>query len=116
MATVNWPAELPQCAESWNEQAQPVTVRTQFDTGRPAVRRRFTGTIRTIDLTMIMNWTQYERIRDFFDIDTRGGVDMFHFIHPYLRVSQEFRMREAPRIASESALAITVSMAWEQLP
>src|SRR5262245_41192418 len=116
MADIDWPAELPQCVETWNEQALPVTVRTQFDTGRPKVRRRFTGTIRNVDVSMTMAWDKYERVRDFFDVDCRGGVDFFNFPHPYLLEAQEFRMREAPRISNQSALAITVQMNWEQLP
>jgi|SRR5215510_6048182 len=116
MADIDWPTDLPQCADSWNEQAQPVTVRTQYDTGRPAVRRRFTGTIRNIEVVMTMSWEQFEAIRDFFDIDLRGGVDFFNFVHPYIQESQEFRMREAPRLTSQGALAITASMSWEQMP
>lgn len=115
MASVNWPAGLPDCAETWEEVDQPTTVRTQMQSGPPKVRRRFTRTLRQVRVGFTMNHAQAMQLRDFFELDLQGGVNEHTFRHPFRDALENFRFMEAPRIANLGALACSVSCAWEQL-
>lgn len=115
MAVLLWPTTLPACAEAWEETDQPVTVRTNMDAGQPKVRRRFTRTLRSVRVSFTMNFSQAMALRDFFEVDTQGGVLEHQFRHPFRNVVENFRFIEAPKISNLGALACSVSCAWEQL-
>jgi len=112
---IAWPVELPDCAQTWEEQAVPVTVRTQMDTGQPKVRRRFTHTMRSMRVTFVLTHEQAMALRDFFEIDLQGGVQEHTFRHPFRDVVESFRFVEPPTISNVDALACSVACAWEQL-
>lgn len=115
MAAIPWPVALPSCAESWQEIDVPVTVRTQMDVGPPKVRRRFTRTMRGVQVRFTMDHAQAMALRDFFELDLQGGVLEHTFRHPFSGDVESFRFTEAPTIASEGALACAISCNWEQL-
>jgi len=115
MAALLWPATLPACAETWEEKAQPVTVRTNMDAGPPKVRRRFTRTLRTVRVGFTVDHAQAMALREFFEVDTQGGVLEHQFRHPFRDTVESFRFMEAPTISSAGALACAISCAWEQL-
>lgn len=115
MASLLWPPSLPECAETWEEADQPVTVRTSMDAGQPKVRRRFTRTMRTVRVSFTTDHVQAMALRDFFELDTQGGVLEHQFRHPFRNAVENFRFIEAPRIASLGALACAITCAWEQL-
>jgi hypothetical protein len=112
---IAWPAELPACAQSWDEQDVPVVVRTQMDIGPPKVRRRYTRTMRNARVGFTMTHAEAMRLRDFFELDTQGGVYEHQFVHPFRGELERFRFVEPPTIANLGALACTVSCSWEQL-
>jgi hypothetical protein len=115
MAALAWPAGLPDCAQSWEEKDIPVTVRTQMEVGPPKVRRRFTRTMRAVQVGFTMDHAQAMALRDFFEIDLQGGVLEHSFRHPFRGDVESFRFVEAPTITAEGALACVVSCSWEQL-
>lgn len=110
-----WPATLPDCAETWEEQAVPVTVRTAMDVGPPKVRRRYTRTMRNVRVGFTMTHEQAMALRDYFELDLQGGVLEHEFRHPFLDEVQDFRFTEPPAINNMGALACSVSCSWEQL-
>ena len=114
MATVQWPAELPNCADTWRERDRETLIRTPMETGPPKVRRRFTSPIREFDVGMVMRHDQFADLRDFYDISCAQGVVKHYFRHPYLNLVQEFRFMAPPELASSGPLAVVVAMKWEQ--
>ncbi len=114
--TTPWPATLPDCVESWNETERPAVVRTDMDAGPPKVRRRFTAPMREIEVTMNLRNDQYSAFRDFFDVTLGQGVNWHSFRHPFTGAVEPFRFVAPFKIQSLSALAVVVSMTWEQLP
>jgi len=116
MATVPWPADLPQCAASWSETQRDPNVRTPMETGPPKVRRRYTAPMYEFAVGMVLEWTQFQLLRDFYDIDCAAGVNSHTFVHPYLQAEQTFRFMAPPEITSSGPLAVSVSMRWEQFP
>lgn len=110
-----WPSTLPDCAESWEEQDVPVTVRTSMDVGPPKVRRRYTRTMRNVRVGFTMTHEQANAMRDYFELDLQGGTIDHQFVHPFRDELQTFRFVEPPTINSMGALACAVSCSWEQL-
>lgn len=111
-----WPAALPDCAQTWTERDRPSTIRTDMDTGPPKVRRRFTAVMREATVGMIIASDQYEALRDFYEIECGEGTVFHTFRHPWSNVVTRFRFVQPPEFSNEGALAINVSMVWEQLP
>jgi hypothetical protein len=112
---IPWPVGLPDCAESWEEQNVPVTVRTQMDIGPPKVRKRYTRTMRNARVSFTMTHEQAMQLRDFFEVDLQGGIYEHEFRHPFANELQRFRFVEPPSIANLGAMACAVSCSWEQL-
>lgn len=112
---IAWPSGAPQFAESWQEQDQPVTVRTEMDVGPPKVRRRYTRTMRLMNVGFVGTHEQWNALKEFYEIDCQGGVEFHTFRHPYENTLQDFRFREAPSSTNMSALGVTINCVWEQL-
>jgi hypothetical protein len=112
---ITWPTTLPDCAESWEEQAVPVTIRTSMDVGPPKVRRRYTRTMRNVRVGFTMTHAEAMALREFFEVDTQGGVLEHAFRHPFNNAIESFRFVEPPSIANLGAMACSVSCSWEQL-
>jgi len=112
-----WPGTLPQCVQDWQEQNEPVTIRTQMEGGPPKVRRRYSAPIRRIAVQMILpDDSQYLTLRDFFDSALSGGVGYFTFSHPWSGEQLTMRFVDPPKYEPLGFLAINVSMTWEILP
>ena len=116
MATMLWPAELPTCAETYTEKAEPVTVRTNVEEGVAKVRKRFTQRVVRGQVGMTMNIDQYKILDDFFYIELNGGVNRFTFSHPWTNLPCDWRMVDSPSFQNLGALAVQVSMVWEIMP
>jgi len=113
-APLAWPASLPDCPDSWSEQAEPVTVRTQVEEGTPKVRKRFTKRLVRAQVGMTMSIAQRNDLDSFFYVSLDGGVLAFTFRHPWLDTVIPFRMVEAPSFSNIGPLGVAVSMVWEQ--
>jgi hypothetical protein len=113
MASLNWPASLPQCMENYSEKAAPVTVRTNVEEGPPKTRRRFTKRLVRGQVTMTMTITQRNDLDSFFYVDLNGGVLTFNFKHPWSGVNKEWQIVDAPDFSNVSALGVQATMVWE---
>ncbi len=112
---VAWPPGAPQFAERWEEQDDPLTVRTNMDVGPPKVRRRSTRNTRQIQVTFIGTHAQWLILKDFHRVSCQGGVEFHTFLHPYENTVQNFRFVNAPSISNIGPLGITMNCVWEQL-
>lgn len=115
-AILDWPAGAPECAQAWQEQAQPVVVRSEMDSGAPKVRRRFTAPVRLVTVQFDVPLPVARLLRDFHDVDTQGGVLPFRFRSPVTGAVEVFRMTEAPNVQPRDEVGALVSMKWESLP
>src|SRR5262245_23124970 len=116
MTTVTWPGSLPDCAETWNESDAPSTIRSEMDAGPPKVRRRFTGIMRNIEVSMVLTNAQFTAMRTFYETTCAEGVNFHQFKHPYTGATETFRFVSSPRFSSNGPLALTCEMTWEQIP
>jgi hypothetical protein len=112
---IAWPSTLPDCAQTWEEQDVPVTIRTAMDIGPPKVRRRYTRTMRNVRVSFMLSHAEAMALRDFFELDTQGGVVEHSFRHPFRDALESFRFVEPPSISNLGAMACTVACSWEQL-
>lgn len=112
---IPWPAGAPQFAESWEEQNQPLTIRTNMDVGPPKVRRRATRSFRSVTVSFTCRHDQWRVLKDFFQVDCQSGVQFHEFLHPFEGTVQEFRFIEAPQVVSVISFGVTVNCQWEQL-
>ena len=116
MATTNpWPGTAPQYAASWEQQSQPVTIRSNMDVSFPKVRRRYTKAMNQYRVSMVGTKAQGAAVESFFELECQGGVNFHTFLHPFEGTMQTFRFIEAPTISNLSSQAVTINMAWEQL-
>ena len=117
MATpLDWPALLPDCAGTYSEKAEPVTVRTNVEEGPAKVRKRFTQRVIRAQVGMQMRIDQYDILDDFFYIELNGGVGRFNFKHPWTAAPSVWRMVESPDYESMGPVAVSVVMVWELMP
>lgn len=116
MATTNpWPGAAPQFASNWEEQDEPSTIRSSMDVSFPKVRRRYTKGMGRFRVTMVGTKAEGAAVKSFFRSECQSGVNFHTFLHPFDNTVQTFRFIEAPAISNLSALAVTISMQWEQL-
>jgi hypothetical protein len=113
LAPLAWPATLPDCPDTWTEQAEPVVVRTNVEEGTPKVRKRFTKRLVRVQVGMTMTIAQRNTLDSFFYTSLDGGVLQFNFKHPWLGTVQPWYMAEAPAFQNEGPLGVVVSMVWE---
>jgi hypothetical protein len=116
MATTNpWPGTAPQFASGWEQQSDPVTIRSNMDVSFPKVRRRYTKAMKTYQVTMVGTKAEGNAVQSFFDLECQGGVNFHTFLHPFENTLQTFRFIESPSVNNLSSQAVTISMSWEQL-
>ena len=115
MAAIPWPASLPQCAGTYAEKAEPVSVRTNVEEGPAKVRRRFTLRVVRAQVQMDMTIAQRNTLDSFFYVDLDGGVGRFTFLHPWLQVMKEWRLVEAPDFQNIGPIGVGATMVWEQM-
>jgi len=113
MSAIAWPAELPQCLDTYSEQAQPITVRTNVDEGPAKVRRRFSLRVVKAQASVVLRIDQRNVLDSFFYVDLDGGSKRFTFTHPWLGVLKEWRFVEAPSFSNDGPMAVPTSMVWE---
>lgn len=84
MAYVSWPDTVPHAfdPQGFRRQRQEGRLRSPTDFGPGKVRRRFSATVRTVSGRLWMNRAQLERLCEFWDVDTKGGTEFFHFPDP----------------------------------
>ena len=105
MATISWPAALPQTPTyaGYVESPESATVRTPMDAGPAKVRRRFTAVPYRMQLRYVMTETQLtaaspDGFKAFWETDTSHG-------------SAEWQLPEDPKL--RNAVAIDVRFIGE---
>lgn len=127
---VPWPSDLPECANTWSETTQDPRVRTSMEVGRPKTRRRYTGIMRKVNVTMILSNNEggiNEKVislRSFYEGSGDGaahiggcdaGYIYFRFRSPVDDVEHYYRFVTPPVFTNNGPLSFTVSMEWEEL-
>lgn len=92
---VNWPLTLPQdtLQDGFQYSRQTGLIRTDMDAGYPKTRRRFTATVRTYNISMVMTKTQLEAFETFYFDSLQMGTVRVNFPDPLspTQASAEFR-------------------------
>lgn len=130
---VEWPNNLPKCATSWSEQSEDPRIRTEMDVGQPKTRRRYTGIMRKVNVTMEISLiadtaggavNQLVLLRDFFESpgdpvnhngSTDAGYHFFKFTSPVDGLDHYYRFVSAPAFSNNGPVAFTATMEWEEM-
>ena len=114
-----FPTSLPQFVmeNGFSERIQDQTIESTMDTGPAKIRRRFTKSLRTFSVQMMMTPAQTATFESFWQTDCRGGSLSFDWVHPRTRVAATLRFRNpAPTISTTgSGAANIVSFTLELL-
>lgn len=78
-------------------------------------RRRFTKSVDGFQVTITIDYDQWDILYEFFDTTLAGGTKRFLYDHPMTGVESEFRMNE-PTISPRGGRTFNVSMEWELMP
>lgn len=87
MANATWPASLPQSPRviGYGETFKSTAIQTAMDAGPPKTRQRFTAAPVPWETEYLLNATQVETLRAFFEETLAGGTLPFDSIHPRTR-------------------------------
>ena len=121
---VSWPTTLPQHTLQDSFQYNPTSgvIRTDMEAGYPKIRRRFTATVTSYDITMVMTTAQVVIFETFFRDSLKYGTVRVNFPNPldpnltlaeFRWVSEGSPYQIMPR---ESTIDWTVSFRLERLP
>lgn len=82
MAT--WPVSLPQKSQTDGYRESPVSsvLRTSVDVGAPKQRRRYSASVKTLAISILVTTDQIDTFEDFVRDDLQGGSLEFDWIHP----------------------------------
>jgi len=118
MATIVWPADLPQevLFDGYDEQLPNVMLRTTMDAGPAKVRRRFTAAIRTISFNIEMTRAQVVLFETFFNDTLKGGSLAFDWVHPRTQAACTYRFTQPPGIQLVTGALCKVACKMEILP
>lgn len=110
-----WPSTLQQFLNDTNFQLRfgETAIRTETETGKTKIRRRFTKPVNSISASMILNKDVYTDFYDFYFTTINGGVDPFEFDDPITGVTKEYRFKESPVISRLGGENFQVTMNWE---
>ncbi len=94
-----WPVELPQrlLMDSFQQQFESNTLRTEMDVGAAKLRRRVKTGYRPLSGSVRMTKAQLSQFIDFYEFDIQGGALPFTWIDPIFETVETFRFREPPR-------------------
>lgn len=117
MATITWPATLPQTPEEegYASEDQDVVLRSSMDTGEPKLRARFTSAAEYIECRFIMTSAELVIFKEFYRVTTGRGAVRFNMPHPETSVTTTARFRSPPKRTPLSTRWV-VSMSLEFLP
>lgn len=96
---VEWPTNLPDCAQSWSERDAPDIVITSMDVGPPKVRRRSTLLNNAVDVSWTIDANLYQSFNDFYRTTCQQGVIPFNYKHPITKTVNAYRFASAPEFS-----------------
>jgi hypothetical protein len=84
MTDIIWPVDLPQTVDQdgYKEARLPNAVRSQVDQGRPKARRRYTASIKSFTVSLLLDEDQTEILDEFYDDTTAAGSLEFDWVDP----------------------------------
>lgn len=97
MATIiDWPADLPDCPQTWQEQDAPDIVRTEMDIGLPKQRRRSTLRKTNVSVQWTLDKQTHELFDQFYYTTLQQGIFPFYYNHPETGAQHSYTFAEAP--------------------
>lgn len=111
-----WPADLPDCPQTWEEEPVDVLIHTDVDIGPQKVRRRFTGGITRVRVTWTLRKEVYNALMLFWGTQLQQGVERFNFVHPYTGIDTEYYFLEPPKLKYLGPSAFQIQCIWETAP
>ena len=96
------PASLDGCWSDWSEQDQPVTIRSEMESGLVKTRRRFTGRTRRAQVGVVLRAEFYDDFINWFVQDCEQGIRSTNMKDP-LGVESPWRFVSPPQIRWDTA-------------
>lgn len=102
MAT--WPTGLPQrpLADGFTESPQSNVVRSDMDVGPAKMRRRYTATVRTYSMELLLSTSQVATLETFYRT-TLAEVDPFDWTDHRTGSAASYRFRSPPAYTEAGA-------------
>jgi hypothetical protein len=116
---ITWPAGVPAdpLAQSVQEAAPELMLRSAMDAGPAKQRRRFTANVRPLRFTVPMTRAQAATFDAWFLATLQGGALAFDLTHPRTLATVSARFTEPPAYAFEpGGTTLQVSCSLEVLP
>jgi phage-related protein len=116
MANPTWPTTVPQFVleSGYQEKYQDQVMESTMDAGPAKLRRRFTKSLRTFQVTLQMTATQAAAFETFWGTTCKGGSLAFDWVHPRTQAAATYRFRNpAPQFSSVGGVAVRVSFTLE---
>lgn len=98
MALITWPVTIPQkpIPEGYSVKGKDLVIRTQMDEGDIKVRKRFSDNTEFREVSFIMDTTQKNVFKSFYE-NTTGGALRFDWVDPEDGVTvYEWRFASTP--------------------
>lgn len=115
------PPALDGCWQTWADQDQPQTIRTQTESGDVKVRRRTTGLARLAEASVTLPASLYADFVDWFRIDCQAGILPTNIVEPS-GVESVWRFVEPPQIewidpnAFRAGVTLEKRPGWQDIP
>ena len=113
-----WPASLPEypLADSLQETAPDLVLRTQMDAGPAKVRKRFTAAPVQLAMRFELTKAQVATLLSFYETDADGGATTHTMTHPRTSATVTVRFVGQPQVRSISADIWQADVQVEILP
>jgi hypothetical protein len=100
MSYAVWPFA---CPASLQQASNPALVRSTVDDGYPKVRRRFTKTWRTFQVTWRLDWSEFDNFWNFHEVDCGAGSVPFYITHPMTQEQILVRWKDPPQTQADTS-------------
>jgi hypothetical protein len=96
MASIYWPAELPETLllEGLSAERKSNVIRTAMDAGPRKARRRYTANTKIFTGKLLLDPDQRAALEQFYHTALADGVLRFNFKNPQTLATEEFRFTE----------------------
>ena len=120
MATITWPAGLPDFNKSlldeFKEKPGTTAIRTEMEAGPDKMRRRGTAVVDEIDVGFVLSASQVTTLDDFYIFGTKMGSLRFDIIHPRTGNTVKARFLKRPEYEKKALDVWRVEFTIEVLP
>lgn len=113
----NWPSSLQQKlnADSFEKKFGSSSVRSENDIGPAKVRSRFTDAIDVYGCQILLDFSEYPDLEEFYKTTLNNGVNRFLFTDSFSGLETEYRFVEPPVIRPLGGRVFQVNMVWEKM-